>query len=142
MSLETIVPTANGKFGPKVGDIFYSFSKFFKGDKQLEVGTPVSVDVFTSDSGKKYINAIVGAVLNNEVPKTPVKKSVVVAAKSETMSKADWSAKDRSQLVGGRSHDAVELVNVSLVTGTSLEDVLKLYQEALEGVLKVAEEVK
>lgn len=54
----------------------------------------------------------------------------------------DWAAKDRSQLVGGRSHDAVALVNVALITGTLLADVLKLYKEALEAVLEISNEVK
>ena len=54
----------------------------------------------------------------------------------------DWAAKDRSQLVEGRSHDAAKLVDTALVTGTPLAKVLEMYKEALEGVLKVANEVK
>lgn len=54
----------------------------------------------------------------------------------------DWNAKDRSQLVGGRSHDAVSLVNTALVTGTPLAAVVKLYREALEAVLAISAEVK
>jgi hypothetical protein len=56
--------------------------------------------------------------------------------------KTDWAAKDRSQLVGGRSHDAVSLVNTALVTGTPLEKVLQMYKEALDVVLAIAGEVK
>lgn len=56
--------------------------------------------------------------------------------------KTDWAAKDRSQLVGGRSHDAVVLVQTSLSTCTEMSVVLELYKEALQGILKVADEVK
>lgn len=54
----------------------------------------------------------------------------------------NWAAKDRSQLVGGRSHDAAELAKVSIQTGTPMKQVLAAYAEALEGILKLAEEVK
>lgn len=131
MSVETITPEKQGKFGPMANGVFYSFSKFYKGPKDLAVGVPVEVDVYVSDTGKKYINAVIG--------ETKVAPKVAKTAESK---QTDWPAKDRSQLVGGRSHDAVELVNTSLVTATPLPEVLKLYREALEGVLKVAEEVK
>lgn len=72
---------------------------------------------------------------HSEVPASfspPVNKLVVT----------DWAAKDRSQLVGGRSHDAASLVDTALVTGTPLQQVLDMYKLALQGVLKMAEEVK
>ena len=129
MSLETIVVEKNAKFGPVVKGEYYSFGKFFQGNKELPVGVPLAVDIFTSDSGKKYINSVTKPILSAAViPVTPVA--------------TDWVAKDRSQLVGGRSHDAVELVNVSLTTQTAMKDVLELYKEALQGVLKIADEVK
>ncbi len=55
-----------------------------------------------------------------------------------------WEAKNRSQLIGGRSHDAVELVKAWAQGRTSLTmvDLLEKYKLALEGILKIADEVK
>jgi hypothetical protein len=97
---ETIVVEMNGKFGPKVGGVFYSFGKFFKGEKQLPLGVPLTVDIYVSDSGKKYINRLEGNAVVTEAPpivapvfnNTPVAKPL--AAKSETMSKQEWQDKD------------------------------------------------
>lgn len=68
----------------------------------------------------------------------PVESKKEYPVKKET----DWAAKDRSQLVGGRSHDAVELVKVSLANATPMNKVLEIYKEALLGVLKIADDVK
>ena len=53
-----------------------------------------------------------------------------------------WDKKDRSMLVGGRSHDTVELVKVALMTQTDINEVINTYKEALVKVLEIAEEVK
>lgn len=53
-----------------------------------------------------------------------------------------WDKKDRSKLVGGRSHDAVELVKAALMTQTPIDDVLKIYKDTLSKILKIADEVK
>lgn len=134
---ETITVEKNGKFGPSVAGVWYSFGKFFKGEKELALNVPIDVDVFVATSGKKYINEVLG---NGAAAKPAVKAPKAEAPKAVVPT--DWAAKDRSQLVGGRSHDAAALVNASLVTGTPLADVVKLYREALELVLKMAEEVK
>lgn len=94
---ETIVVERNGKFGPSVGGVWYSFGKFFKGEKQLTLNTPIDVDVFVSDSGKKYINSVLGAgVPTAEAPKAvvPAPKKATPKAESTTMSKEEWQAKD------------------------------------------------
>lgn len=93
MSIETIKIESNGKFGPKVNGQFYSFSKFYKGNRELPVGSTVEVDVFTSDSGKKYINAVLGEAV---APVKAVTKQAPKAAKvlDNTMSKDEWAAKD------------------------------------------------
>lgn len=97
MNVETIVVEANGKFGPKVDGKYYSFSKFYKGEKELVIGQPISVDVFTSESGKKYINAVLPAgetapkIVAPAFNKTPTVKPL---AKSDGMSKEEWAAKD------------------------------------------------
>jgi hypothetical protein len=73
----------------------------------------------------------------------PVTKKAFVPRKVEPVKEAvDWAAKDRSQLVGGRSHDAVELVAASLQSCTPMPKVLELYREALVGILKLSDEIK
>lgn len=152
MNIETIVVEKNGKYGPMVGGVYYSFSKFYKGNKVFPEGSSLDVDVYTSDSGKKYINSVVGEPVAEAKP--VAKKAPNVEAQSisgiasglvnskTAVQTTDWAAKDRSQLVGGRSHDAAALVNTALVTGTDLDEVLKLYKKALEEVLTMAGEVK
>ena len=75
----------------------------------------------------------------------PVKKAFVPRKAESDKAPApavDWAAKDRSQLVGGRSHDAVELVAASLSSCTPMSKVLELYKEALVGILKLSDEIK
>lgn len=81
------------------------------------------------------------AVTDKPAPKEAAAPAPAKPAPS-TPEKVDWAAKDRSQLVGGRSHDAAELVKVSLTTAVPLPKVLALYKEALQGVLAIANEVK
>lgn len=68
MEKETITVTYSAKYGPKIGDVFYSLSpKSGLTPKNFEVGKTYQVLVYTSKTGKKYINQIVGegtAVLN------------------------------------------------------------------------------
>ena len=54
----------------------------------------------------------------------------------------DWGAKDRSQLVGGRSHDAAQLVLAALTASVPISQALEMYKEALDGILKIAEGTK
>ena len=53
---ETIVVTSVNKFGVKVWDKQYNFSKFLK-DREFTEGLEYNVEVFVSDTGAKYINA-------------------------------------------------------------------------------------
>jgi hypothetical protein len=96
MSMETIVVEKNGKFGPMVDGKYYSFSKFYKGRKEFAEGEKLTVDVYTADSGKKYINSLSG----DAATVAPVKKAFVptvkaAPAKSDVMSKDEWAAKDQ-----------------------------------------------
>lgn len=69
-------------------------------------------------------------------------KVTIAPKEAKSVAATDWAAKDRSQLVGGRSHDAAQLVQIALSSCTELSEVLRLYKEALQGILKIADEVK
>lgn len=118
----------------------------------------VVIDDVKSDDGKVRKQITKMTLVNLEAPTngTPEAPKVEVKAapksftpfKKREFTKAadakpvDWDKKDRSQLVGGRSHDAVVLVQVSLQSCTPMPKVLELYKEALEGILKLADEIK
>lgn len=101
---ETIQVASLGKWGPKVGDEYYSWSKNIKeADKGKVVpGGTYDCDVYIADSGKKYLNSV--TVNGNVAPllvapvfkDTPLVKPVKVSVKkSEEMTRADWDSKDR-----------------------------------------------
>ena len=153
--MEKLVVTESlaGKFGPQIKDVagnFFSFSKFYKGPTVFEPGTVLSVDVYTTGKGGKYLNK--ADVLSETAPTTPkaVKKApsksveaVKTPKASEAMTKADWGAKDRSQLIGGLSHDAAALAAVMAnVNSLDAKGSLVVYKELLEGMLLIREQVK
>lgn len=146
------------KYGFKANDKFVNYSKQFKDQAMVVPGAAFEAEYYISDGGKEYLNKILSnsvvssfAPAINSEPKADTQrakkftpkfnKPVSAASDSEKMSKADWSAKDRSQLIGGLSHDAAA-ITAALVACTSVEDPLKLYKSLLEGMLKIREEVK
>ncbi len=157
-----IAESVEGKFGPQVKDVagnYYSFSKFYKGPTEFPVGTALDVDVYTTAKGGKYLNSAKVVVGDSDVIELPTTKKTQttetvskVAPKAKpdfkakadtTMSKDEWKAKDRSQLIGGLSHDSAAitaaLVNVS---NLNQEKALEVYKKLLEGMLAIREEVK
>lgn len=150
MQTLVVAESVKGKYGPQLKDVagaYYSFSKFYKGPTDFPVGTSLKADVYVTEKGGKYLNT--AEVLGQEDAVPIEKKSIskppaVKAAKaSEVMTKAEWSAKDRSQLIGGLSHDAAALGAV-LVNVNSLDSkgALAVYKELLEGMIKIREQVK
>src|ERR1700676_2578202 len=100
------------KFGFKDGQGNYvNWSKTIKdADKsQVVPGRKFSVEMYVADSGKNYVNKVLRQL--EAVASVPVKnintgklvdstvvKAVTSSAKSsDTMSKAEWQSKDRSQ---------------------------------------------
>ncbi len=157
--MEKLVVTESlaGKFGPQIKDVagsFYSFSKFYKGPTVFVPGTVLEVDVYTTGKGGKYLNkATILTELPSQAEKEPAKEPKKAPSKpveapkavktSEAMTKAEWSAKDRSQLIGGLSHDSAAIASV-LVNVNSLDakGALAVYKELLEGMLLIREQVK
>lgn len=157
------------KYGFKANDRYVGLSKnLSEADKtRLVPGAEFEAEYYVADSGKEYLNKILASVSSApqspgdsaNAPKTAYPKVDTERAKkftpkyekkaavsdSEKMSKADWSAKDRSQLIGGLSHDAAA-ITAALVTviGDIYEpkNALTAYKELLVGMLAIREEVK
>ena len=139
------------KYGVKVGNEYVNFSKNLKeADKGLIVpGAALDVELFVSDSGKRYINTVFSSSFSApktakaETPKVPPKTET--KATSATMTKEEWKEKDRSQLIGGLSHDAAMLVAAMItVFGniTSTTEAIALHKDVLQGLLNTREVLK
>lgn len=109
---------------------------------KVVAGGEYQCEVYRADSGKGYVNKVV----SSSAP--AVKKAAPAPAKaaaSETMTKAEWSAKDRSQLIGGLSHDAATVVAALIAVDSTLtdpENALNTYRTVLNGMLSIRDEVK
>jgi hypothetical protein len=147
------------KFGYADAKGFVSYSKNMSdSDKALVVpGAEFEAEIYTAESGARYLNKIVARAPHVTAPKAKVvevKASAVVTegpkaktGTSESMTKAEWSAKDRSQLIGGLSHDAAELVAaifpiLPMHPAEAVDSVLSIYKEVLVGLLKIRDEVR
>lgn len=155
------------KYGFKANGKYVGLSKQLKdADKaRLVPGAEFEAEYYIADSGKEYLNKILimsdvsapGVTLPSVAAKAAVdteraKKFTPKFNKPETkadpdkMSKAEWSAKDRSQLIGGLSHDAaavaVAVLNLDGSNEPGTESALRVYKTLLEGMLKIREEVK
>lgn len=148
---EMIKITGVSEYSVFAGQTRYGFNKPVN-STMFQKGHTYSVAVVTGSKGGKYISRIdsdlgvletdanAGSVLNPELNKQTFNKKSYTP-KSD-MSKADWAAKDRSQLIGGRSHDAAQLVTAALLSGTPIETVVATYKSTLEQIVAMAEEVK
>jgi hypothetical protein len=76
----TVAESVAGKFGPQVKSVagdYYSFGKFYKGDTAFAPGTVLSVDLYVSPKGNRYINSLEekkGAPVVSKVEKKVQKK--------------------------------------------------------------------
>lgn len=72
-----------GKFGPQVKTTdgqYLSFSKYFKGDTDLPPGQ-YEVELYISDKGNRYINAVISAATSGAPPAAPAKRGRKAATK-------------------------------------------------------------
>ena len=146
MSKETVVIESLGKWGPKIGGTYYSFSKKISdSDKgKLVPGGTFDVDVWTAESGKKYINSVTGSaviappIVAPVFAKTPVAKSevakLVKAVKDDAMSRADWDNKDRRISRQGVIQAAVQAVSPLVALEQVYPEAEKLAEAMLEFV--------
>jgi hypothetical protein len=75
-----------------------------------------------------------GVIKRTETPEIPSKDSQVFVN--------DWDSKNRAQLIGGRSHDAAQLVHAAITGGLPIETALEMYKQALIEVLKLSDEIR
>lgn len=147
--MEKIKVLGVGQWGVKVQenpDLWFNYAKGSGVNKDMfKIGQEYTVEI-VKNGNYSNIQSVEGvkAVPTAEAPKASFVKKPFFKKKddSDKMTKEDWAAKDRSQMVGGRSHDAVELVKAAVNSGKDIEEVLSLYREALTGLLKLADEVK
>lgn len=145
-----IAESLDGRYGPQLKDVagkFYSFGKSYKGDVAFSAGTKLSVDLYTSPKGNAYINSLETVKVEEKVSDLPKKnQSTKPEVKNDnSMSKAEWQAKDRSQMIGGLSHDAATLVAAAIhVWGhfSNTQEIVEAHKQVLEGLLKNREELK
>lgn len=144
------------KFGFKSDKNEYiNWGPRFTDKVNLVPGVEAEFLLYVSDSGKKYVNELKGiskteVVTPKSEPKLPAKavepkaKPPFKAKEDTAMTKSEWQAKDRSQLIGGLSHDAATMAAsiLNVQPAENVEDALKVYKELLEGMLKIRDEVK
>jgi len=161
--LEKITVSKLTKYGFQIqgSDDFINYSKQLKESDKTKIvpGAEFDVEFYVADSGKRYLNKIVltsanqteavfTASQNNEPKKvfTP-KFNKPETAVSSTMSKDEWKAKDRSQLIGGLSHDAATITAAAVQSGLwpSLDShatVVRMYKDLLEEMIRIREVLK
>lgn len=165
--LEKVTVEKLTKFGFQIvgSSDFINYSKQLKESDKTKVvpGAVFDVEFYVADSGKRYLNKIV-TITNppsdvdvifgkpiEEVKKTFVpkfNKTVGVSGTgSSSMSKEEWAAKDRSQLIGGLSHDSAAIVAAAVQSGLwpTLDNqahVLRMYKDLLEEMLRIREDLK
>lgn len=87
---ESIVVERLAKYGPVVNGQFYSLSsKSGLSLSAFEVGKQYEVLVYTSDSGKKYINQVVGGASTKKDDKPGDIKSMVVPSSTYAITNKD-----------------------------------------------------
>lgn len=87
--------------------------------------------------------AITVTKVDTERAKKFTPKFTKAAAVDNTMSKAEWSAKDRSQLIGGLSHDAAAITAAMIATSVMGQaEAVLAYKQILVQMLSIREEVK
>lgn len=153
--VEKIKVKGFSKFGFQLENGEYiNFSKTIKdADKgRIVPGGEFEVEMYRADSGKGYVNKVLGSstVAAPVVPplvapvfkNTPTVKLLAKKAEDNSMSKSDWAAKDRSMMVGGLSHDAAVLAAAAATANVPIEQLLKDYRTSLDLLLGIRAEVK
>jgi hypothetical protein len=141
------------KYGFRANGRYVNFSKQFTDQAKVVPGAEFEAEFYVADSGKEYLNKVLNAVAKVDVSKVIAPASAVVdverakkftpkfekKADADKMSKAEWSAKDRSQLIGGLSHDAAAItaVMLTLQVYNNTDEVLKCYKQVLEGMIAI-----
>lgn len=124
----------------KVNGVYYNFKKGYKAVVQKGDMVSLTLEPWKTSTGKSGVNIVEIDVL--AVPSESPKPTQSVIKTEPKVVSTDWAAKDRSQLVGARSHDSAVLTRVCFETGAKPEEVLRVYKQLLVGILDMAEEIK
>ncbi len=105
---------------------------------EIDIATGAGIELAV-----KLASVAVAEPVMEVVPDKKVFTPKFQKTESATMSKSEWAAKDRSQLIGGLSHDAAAIV-AALVHTTSMtaKEVLGVYKETLLGLLEIRDGLK
>lgn len=146
----TVTVEELSKYGFKSNGRYVNYSKNLSEADKMRVipGITFDAEVYVADSGKEYLNKVLTVNDNSNKVSLSTSKSVVktktIPKTESSMTKEDWAAKDRSQLIGGLSHDAAALVasfiNVKGIDNT--EDAVEMFKNVLNGLLKVRDALK
>lgn len=147
MATETIKVKQLSKFGVQLQSGEYvNWHKEIKDAEKGKVvpGGEYEVEMFRAESGKGYIQSIakssdISTIVAPVFNDTPVAKPL---EKKSTEVKTDWAAKDRSQMIGGRSHDAAMLAAAAATANVGIEKILSDYKIALKAIVSMSEEIK
>lgn len=127
---EKVTVTELSKYGVKVGETYYNWSKQIKENEKGKVvpGGTYDMELYVADSGKKYINSVGGEVVTSTKPQPKtVTPKVTPSVKTETMSKDEWQAKDTRISRQG-------VIQVAVQVAGSFEDAVILADKMLEFV--------
>jgi hypothetical protein len=151
------------KFGYKANGRYVNYSKQLSETDKARVvpGAEFEAEYFVADSGKEYLNKVlkvnqqeaikpfvatdVTPPVDRERAKRFTPKFIKKENVDKAMTRADWDQKDRNMMIGGRSHDAAVITASLIAVNSGLcdeENALVTYRAILEGMLKIAEEVK
>jgi hypothetical protein len=141
--VETLTP-----YGFKSNGKYVNYSKQLSAEDKAKVvpGAAFDAEYYISDGGKEYLNKVLSAPVQateSKAEKKTFKPKFEKKADADKMSKSEWQAKDRSQLIGGLSHDAATVVAAMLAVAhypTTVE-VLTEYKVLLEGMLKIRDQI-
>lgn len=154
MAIETIKVKQLAKFSvvTESGEYINWHKEIKDSDKGKVIpGGVYSVEVERNpESNKGYIKAVVSptnttiaaATAPTFVALPPVVdiKQLISAKPAEV--KTDWATKDRSQLIGGLSHDAAELAAAAVAYNVPISSIVDQYRLALVALIKIRDEVK
>lgn len=127
---EKVTVTELSKYGIKVGEEYYNWSKQIKESEKGKVvpGGTYDMELYVADSGKKYINGVgKGDYLEPKVSKVVTPKVTPSVKKSEEMTRADWDNKDRRISRQG-------VIQVAVQVAGSFEEAVILADKMLEFV--------
>ncbi len=136
------------KFGFKANNEYYNWSKKISEEDKGKVipGASFDMDIYVADSGKKYVNSVIGMLEAGQAPKPEAKfNSPKATPKYEgrgavadnSMSKADWAAKDVRISRQGCIQAAVNALGPVLAPDVLLDEAVKLADKMLEYVNRV-----